>query len=138
MRREALGTRYGKRERYSGVFEREGRKRAYRGWGTLGDGWDATVLLRDIRDSEGRKAADHLWFRLTQAFEGLYLIPGEVVSFDARVDSYSKGYTRDDYDYRLSRPTKVVGHGRPDWQDYDGPVAYQAEGIAPAEPDKTE
>lgn len=55
----------------------------------------------------------------------LSCVEGEVVSFDARVDSYVKGYKRDSYDYKLSRPTKVVSHGRPDWEDYDGPKEYR-------------
>ncbi|HXS93158.1 MAG TPA: hypothetical protein VN736_01065 [Candidatus Limnocylindrales bacterium] len=123
--RKALEQMYGQRKRFFGVFERCGRKPAYRGWGSAGNGNDETVLLRDIRDESGRMVTDHLWFRLTVKFGELFLVPGEVISFDARVDGYTKGYGRDDYDYKLSRPTKVVEHGRPDWADYDGPPAYR-------------
>lgn len=122
--REKLGNVYGQRRRFSGRFVRVGKKPAYRGWGSNRDGTDATILLQEIRDGEGRLVADHLWFNLTQHFEELYLVEGEIVSFDARVGDYVKGYERDGFDYKLSRPTKIVGHGCPDWIDYDGPKEY--------------
>lgn len=106
-----LGDLYGQRKRFIGTFERKGRKRAYRGWGTAGDGYDATLLLQDIKDDTGRTVADHLWFNTTKEFRHARLHKGDVVSFDARVDDYVKGYDRENYDYKLSRPTKVVNHG---------------------------
>ena len=123
--REELRKICGQRKRFFGVFVREGKKPAYRGWGTTGDGYDETIILTDIRDEAGRVVSDHLWFRFTKGFESLNLVPGEVVSFDARVDGYIKGYERDSYDYKLSRPTKIVEHGMPDWEDYDGPPVYK-------------
>jgi hypothetical protein len=109
MTRTRLEPLLGERKRFSGIFVRKGRKRAYKGWGTLGDGYDATVLLEDIRDDQGRIVTDHLWF----------------VTFNARVDDYIKGHEKDDYDYKLSRPSKIVAHGLPEWDDYDGPSAYR-------------
>ena len=53
------------------------------------------------------------------------MVEGEVVSFNARVDDYLKGYEKNDYDYKLSRPSKIVPHGLPEWDDYDGPDAYR-------------
>jgi len=73
--RDKLGKMYGQRKRFSGVFERQGKKPAYRGWGTAGNGYDETVLLRDIRDETGCIVADHLWFRLTVVFDDLALCP---------------------------------------------------------------
>jgi hypothetical protein len=57
-----LGALYGQRKRFIGTFERKGKKRAYRGWGTAGEGYDHTLLLKDIKDDSGRIVADHLWF----------------------------------------------------------------------------
>jgi hypothetical protein len=129
--REILSKGYGVRKRFSATFVRLGKKRAYRGFGTNGDGTDATLLLMDVREFDsGRIVADHLWFNMTVGFEevndGMGLFDGEIVSFDARVDSYVKGYRRDDYDYKLSRPTKVIAHSCPDWDDYDGPEHSRA------------
>lgn len=114
-----LGALYGRRNRFSGTFVRDGLKGAYRG-----PGYDETVLLKDIRDEYGNIVADHLWFNKTKGFEELFLIEGEIVSFDARVDDYLKGYKKDGYDYKLSRPTKVKSHGRPDFVDYE-PVEFK-------------
>jgi hypothetical protein len=125
MTRTRLEPLLGERKRFSGIFVRKGRKRAYKGWGTLGDGYDATVLLEDIRDDQGRIVTDHLWFSNTQAFEDALMVEGEVVTFNARVDDYIKGHEKDDYDYKLSRPSKIVAHGLPEWDDYDGPSAYR-------------
>jgi hypothetical protein len=109
--RETLEQLYGQRQKFSGTFERAGKKPAYRGWGTDGKGYGDTLLLRDMKDEDGRVVADHLWFNLTKAFRSAKLTKGDTVSFDARVDDYTKGYERDDYDYKLSRPTNVVNHG---------------------------
>ena len=125
MARTQLAPLYGERKRFSARFVREGRKRAYRGFGGLGNGYDATVLFSDIRDEQGRLVADHLWFNMTQGFEDAIMAEGEVVSFNARVDGYLKGYEKDTYDYKLSRPGKIVAHGLPDWEDYDGPDVYR-------------
>ncbi|MGJ5817061.1 hypothetical protein [Paludibaculum fermentans] len=124
--RELLSNMYGARKRFSATFVREGKKRAYRGYGSNMDGTDTTLLFKHVREYEsGRIVADHLWFNLTVAFnqlnDGMGLFDGEIVSFDARVDSYVKGYRREGFDYKLSRPTKVVAHSCPDWEDYDGP-----------------
>lgn len=115
----------GERRRFSGRFVREGKKRGYRGR------TETTILLVDIRDSEGKIVSDHLWFNLTQQFDSLILAEGEVVSFHARVTLYEKGYKKDTYDYRLSRPTRIVGHGLPDWDDYDGPPEYALNAVDP-------
>lgn len=74
-----------------------------------------TLLLADVKDSEGKIVTDHLWFNMGIQFMALHLQPGDVVQFDARVTEYIKGYRgyRDDVykpiekDYRLSYPTKI-------------------------------
>jgi hypothetical protein len=75
-----------------------------------------TLLLADVKDSDGKIVTDHLWFNLTKGLAALCLNPGDTVSFDARVKEYLKGYRghRDDVydkpvktDYKLSHPTKL-------------------------------
>lgn len=111
--REALGNIKGKRLRFIAEFERFGSKRAYKGPPIV------TLLFVDIRDKAGVRYTDHLWFSMNKTFEKLDLKPGDLISFDARVRSYVKGYRgrRDDEysapvstDYKLSHPTNVTMH----------------------------
>ena len=106
--RKNLAENEGVRATFTGCFVRFGIK----------DGWhgtDSTVLLKDIKNAEGRVLTDHLWFNLTKAFEVLDLRVNDIIQFDARVAAYEKGYKgrRDDIycpvslDYKLSHPTKV-------------------------------
>ena len=97
------------RATFTGTFERFGSKRGWQGRE------DKTVLLRGIVDTAGNAVCDHLWFNHTVAFARLRLQPGDVVTFDARVKEYVKGYfgRRDEVyrpvevDYKLSHPTRV-------------------------------
>ncbi len=99
----------GVRRRFSGTFVRFGEKLGWKGR-TL-----TTLLLKDIRDANNKLVCDHLWFNLTKEFDNLTLTEGTVVSFDARVKQYYKGYQgyREDVDkpverdLRLANPTKV-------------------------------
>lgn len=107
MERKKLKKKYDKRQRFVGVFERTGMKSGYKSM-------LPTMLLLDIRDYETNEIlTDHLWFNLTKGFESVDLHKGDVVSFDARVKSYWKGYQSYDYysqkemDYHLERPTKI-------------------------------
>lgn len=111
--RKQLEKLYGKRMRFSGTFVRKGKARAYKGWGSLGDGFDETFLLSGVKDHAGRLLTDHLWFKMTGSFRRAAMSEGQTVSFDGRVDDYVMGYYRTDYDYKLSRPTMVVNHGCP-------------------------
>jgi len=110
MMRKALKQLNGERRRFVGVFVRLGTKNGWKGR-TL-----TTVLLKDIKDANGRLVCDHLWFNLTKEFGSLVLKEGTVISFDARVKSYYRGYrgSREDVydkpvklDFKLSHPTKV-------------------------------
>ena len=95
------------RATFTGTFERYGFK----------SGWympERTVLLKDIRNANGKIVTDHLWFNLTKGMESLgELLEGQTIQFDARVKPYIKGYAgRDAYepqsiDYKLSHPTKI-------------------------------
>ena len=85
----------------------------------VGDEWvthDLTVLLVDVRDSDGNPVTDHLWFNYTKGFASLGdLQEGDVIRFDARVRPYIKGYVNQreyiderEVDYKLAYPTKVA------------------------------
>lgn len=95
------------RKTFTGIFERIGFKNGYKG--VL-----ETVLLKDIKDTEGNYISDHLWFNLTKGFESLNLKQGDVIQFNARVKEYTKGYKgyREDVykpietDYKLSHPSQ--------------------------------
>ena len=94
---------------FSGRFNRLGTKNGWKG-ATL-----TTVLLTDIRDSEGNIVSDHLWFNYTKGFASVDLQEGDTIQFEARVTEYWKGYCgyRGDVyrpikkDYKLSYPTKI-------------------------------
>jgi hypothetical protein len=96
------------RTSFTGVFVRFGTKS---GWKGLVD----TVLLKAIKNDQGRLMTDHLWFNKTKGFEKVELQEGDVVRFDARVKEYEKGYKgyREDVcksieiDYKLSHPTRI-------------------------------
>ncbi len=64
----------------------------------------------------GRVVSDHVWFTVTKGFAKLGLQVGDVVTFDARVGPYIKGYEgyREDVydkpveqDYKLVYPTRL-------------------------------
>ena len=107
--RKALKQLNGERRRFTATFSRFGEK-----WGWKGRTL-TTVLLKDIKDANGRLICDHLWFNLTKEFDNLTLKNGTRVSFDARVREYLKGYRgyREnvdkpvELDFKLSHPTKV-------------------------------
>jgi hypothetical protein len=74
-------------------------------------GWNGyhqpTILLTDIRDVRtGERLTDHMWFK--KGVWSMYIRPGDVISFDARVGQYVKGSGK--RDFRMQRPTKVVKH----------------------------
>jgi len=111
------------RGRFTGTVSRYGTKTGWQGR------IDETVLLVDVKDSRGVTVADHLWFNLTKGFAELYLKPGDVVKFTARVTPYLKGYkgNREDEDlppverdYRLSYPTKFEKIGEAQLQSDAG------------------
>ena len=102
------------RKKFQGVYQREGKKINWKGYS------ETTILLKDIRDEEGKVVTDHLWFTMTKGFEALgTLNAGDVIEFEARVTDYRKGYVnrrinvkQRSVDYKLSRPTKLRGVGR--------------------------
>lgn len=102
MRKE-LGKRYGNRIKVYGTFEKFGKKEGWKGELLT------TVLLVGIRDKTGKVLTDHLWFNFTKEFQKIKnLCPGDLIRFEARVDGYMKGYKKDQFDYKLSRPSKIA------------------------------
>jgi len=107
--RKGLKNINGKRECFTGVFVRYGTKSSFRG------PRKTTILLKDIKDQNGVILTDHLWFNLTKGFDEYDLKEGDIISFDARVKKYQKGYKgyREDVyepietDYKLSHPSKI-------------------------------
>ncbi len=92
----------GQRLRFSATVERFGGRRSYK----RRDEFDPTILLSDLRLAEtGELLADHLWFRCGRWSAGLQV--GDRFEFEARIDTYSKGYERDQIDCHLERPTKL-------------------------------
>lgn len=109
MIRKKLATEEGERKKFRAVFSRFGKKVNYQGYS------ETTVLLTNVVDVDKKAVVtDHAWFSFTKGFENLKLEPGMIVSFEARVKAYSKGYVNKRYginkqktDYRLSHPTKI-------------------------------
>lgn len=107
----------GFRKKFEGIFARYGKKTNFKGYP------ETTILLQDVKCvSAPEIKCDHCWFNLTSEFAKLNLREGDIISFDARVKEYQKGYKGrrydDDYDdelnehpistdYKLSYPTKV-------------------------------
>lgn len=96
--------------RFAAVVERFGSKRNWHGFP------ETTILLKDVRFLKtGKLACDHLWFK--HGKWALGLLEGHKFAFDARVDSYIKGYQGGkaerlgvasySVDYHLERPSKV-------------------------------
>jgi hypothetical protein len=92
------------RDRFTARFEKYGSRVAYKGPPLK------TLLFLDVR-RRGELVTDHLWFTSNKAFEQLDMKPGDQISFNARVKTYSRGrFGQFGYDYKLSNPTKVVLH----------------------------
>jgi len=90
------------------------------------------IILQDIKDKTGEIVTDHLWFNYTELFKQLWesdnLHPGNIIEFYARVKPYTKGYEKDEFDYKLSFPTKLkvigVESSWIDKGDCDPPFKY--------------
>lgn len=93
------------------------------GWKSGWNEAEPTILLKDIKLYKSDEViVDHLWFSLGKQFRDLNLKEGDIISFDARVSKYVKGYMGDELyflnktgrlpapistDYKLERPTKI-------------------------------
>jgi hypothetical protein len=98
--REKLQAIDGKRARYRAVFDHFHSRTSH--------GFEVkSLIVRDVTDAAGNPVCDHLWFRRGKQFNDLQLQPGDRIEFEARADSYRKGYIEKQLDYCLKNPTKV-------------------------------
>jgi hypothetical protein len=108
--RRALKSLEGVRTTFRGTVAQFGMKSGYTGRDF------PTLMLKDVMNSSGNLVTDHLWFMVGKQLAALHLQIGDVISFQARVTAYEKGYKgyREDVynpieiDYRLSNPTKIT------------------------------
>lgn len=100
------------RKTFIGIFERYGTKANWHGYP------ERTILLTNVRLTNGKKVTDHIWFKTTKRFEEMKeLKMGDRIQFDARVKKYVKGwhgrkaeeYGEEEFveDYKLSFPTNI-------------------------------
>jgi hypothetical protein len=109
MARLKLASAEGERKIFKGTFSKFGKKVNYKGYS------EPTVLLINITDVEKNElVTDHAWFSLTKGFENINPKEGDVLTFEARIKEYKKGYVNKKYginnqrkDFRLSHPTKI-------------------------------
>lgn len=101
MRKE-LAKLNGSRLLFSAVFGRYGTKTNYNGFP------QETIMLADVRFENGDLATEHIWFTVGKRLESIgHLSENDKISFEARINTYRKGYYKDDFDYKLSNPTKI-------------------------------
>ena len=114
--REVLKARLGQTLHVVAVYARTGARKA-------GSRIYPTILLRDVREvGSGERLADHLWFNQGSGWLKVCLVPGDVVTFEARVIEYHTGYWGPNWarqsleparcDFRLTPPSglSVVRH----------------------------
>ncbi len=96
MRKE-LKNIVGQRMKFIGTFKKKGYK-------NFGLNLCETVLLIDIKDSQGKQITDHLWFNSNE-FKNVELKKGDKIVFESKIGRYMKGYegNRDN----LSKPLKI-------------------------------
>jgi hypothetical protein len=107
--REELKNIDGIRTKFTAVFVRYGTKPAYKGPPIK------TLLFENVRSQLDQQVTDHIWFTTNKQFEKYAFDAGDLISFEARVKPYLKGYrgSRGDVDsypskdYKLSHPTNI-------------------------------
>ena len=98
------------RHRFIGTVQKFGMKSSI---------WESssTICLVNVKlCGENEILTDHIWLTVGKQLADMELQEGDIISFDARVDSYRKGYKgfidgifmdQTTKDYKLSRPTKI-------------------------------
>ena len=77
----------GQRRMFKGYVSRKGNRRLYDGKKS------ETVLLENVVDLEsGTLFRDHLWFENVPEFKKMDLVEEDIVTFEATITSYIKGY----------------------------------------------
>ena len=108
--RTALAKEEDKRKTFKAIFIRVGKKRNFKGFS------EDTILLQQVMDvAENKLVADHVWFTYSKVFEASGIREGDVITFDARIKRYAKGYInkalgikKQTTDFKLSHPTNVT------------------------------
>lgn len=124
--REKLKDKYNERIKVEAIVDRYGEKTGYKGRRKR------TICFIDVKDLEtDTLLTDHIWFTVGKRIEKCELIPGDEVSFHARVSDYMKGYHKDEYDYKLSYPTKfkVIKRAKIPWGEIKEEIKRQEEMI---------
>ena len=86
-----------------------GKKKNFKGYS------EDTILLQEIIDvADNQPVADHVWFTFSKTFEDAAIREGDIITFDARIKRYTKGYVnkalnlkKRTTDFKLSHPTNV-------------------------------
>ena len=71
---------------------------------------ERTILLKDLyllTDDNEELVTDHLWKTVHKQLKNLDLKEGDVITFNARVSTYKKGYRNKTIDYTLNYMTKI-------------------------------
>ena len=71
---------------------------------------ERTILLKDLyllADDNEELVTDHLWKTVHKQLKNLDLKEGDVITFNARVSTYKKGYRNKTIDYTLNYMTKI-------------------------------
>lgn len=86
---------------FVGTVSRFGIKKNYHGFA------ESTICLSNVTDVDGNILKDHIWFSVGKNIGKLKLSENEVIKFDARVSGYTKGYYKDEFDYKLNNISKI-------------------------------
>ncbi len=90
----------GKRLSFTAMFWQYGTFRSVRGAGR-------TILLKFVRSTDGKILSDHTWINYTSSFDAVgEFQQGDLVSFDASVGKYMKGYFGERIEDRLNHPAR--------------------------------
>jgi len=90
----------GKRFPFTAIFWQYGFFRSARGVGR-------TILLRFVRNMDGKILSDHMWINYTPSFDAVgEFQQGDIVSFDASVGKYIKGYFGERIEDRINHPAR--------------------------------
>ena len=106
------------RERYIANVERMGIKsNSFKGYP------ERTILLKNVVNTNTKEeVTDHLWFTVGKRLKELNLKSGDVISFNARVSLYRKGYRKESRDYKLNNMSKIVVEHRQNRELEEGEI----------------
>lgn len=111
------------RKRYKGTVERFGIK-----LNPFSNSPERTMLLKNIIEMDSQKViTDHLWFTVGKRLKELSLKARDVISFNARVGSYKKGYKHDEKDYNLKYMTKIKLENKQQRESKEGELTSATE-----------